>query len=389
MNPGRWNPKTQGAGYELGPELQPIADLREHVTVLSGFNVHLDGRPNHPHKSGVIGTLTGEAPAKSKDVPAPTLDVLISDEVGSSTRFRSLELTATGSAKDSYSLRGQSVVNSSETSPIELYRRVFGQGFQDPNAGEFVPDPEVMLRQSVVSAVKDDRTRLEAQLGAHDRQRLDDYLTALRQLERQLELQLSAPPPLEACRPASPPAEGRGGSEVGHAEQTHQLMAKLLVMALACDQTRVFNVVFSYGASNLHLPGSQTGHHQLTHEEQLDEALGYQPRASYFVDRSMEAWAAFVRELSAFPEGDGSMLDNSVVMAHSETSFAKIHDVLGLPIMLAGRAGGRIQSGLHVAGAGDPVTRIGLTLQQIMGLSVDRWGSGSMETNRAVSEIFA
>ncbi|MEE2664973.1 MAG: DUF1552 domain-containing protein [Myxococcota bacterium] len=389
MNPGRWNPNAVGAGYELGPELQPIAGVQQHVTVLSGFSVHLDGRPNHPHKSGVIGTLTGEAPAKSKDVPAPTLDVLISDEVGSSTRFRSLELTATGSAKDSYSLRGQSVMNSSETSPIELYRRVFGSGFQDPNAAGFVPDPEVMLRQSVVSAVKDDRKRLETQLGTHDRQRLDDYLTALRQLERQLELQLSAPPPLEACQPPGAPAEGRGGSEVGHAEQTHELMTKLLVMALACDQTRVFNMVFSYGASNLHLPGSQTGHHQLTHEEQLDAKLGYQPRASYFVDRSMETWAAFVHELAAFPEGDGSLLDNSVVMAHSETSFAKIHDVLGLPIMLAGRAGGRIQPGIHVTGAGDPVTRVGLTLQQIMGVSVDRWGSGSMETNRAISEIFA
>jgi hypothetical protein len=165
-------------------------------------------------------------------------------------------------------------------------------------------------------------------------------------------------------------------------------MTKLLVMALACDQTRVFNMVFSYGASNLHLPGSQTGHHQLTHEEQLDPELGYQPRATYFVDQSMKAWAAFVRELAAFPEGDGSLLDNSVVMAHSETSFAKIHDVLGLPIMLAGKAGGRIQSGIHVAGGGDAVTRVGLTMQQIMGVSVDRWGSGSMETNRAIGEIF-
>jgi hypothetical protein len=281
------------------------------------------------------------------------------------------------------------VRNASETTPLALYTRIFGSGFQDPNAAEFVPDPRVMLRQSVVSAVKDDRTRLERELGTHDRQRLDDYLTSLRQLERQLELQLSAPPPLEACSPPDSPAQGKGGSEVGHAQETHEMMAKLLVMALACDQTRVFNMLFSYGASDLHLPGSQTGHHQLTHEEQVDSQLGYQPRASYFIDRSMESWAYFVDAMASFPEGDGTLLDNSLVMAHSETSFAKIHDVLGLPIMFAGRAGGRIVSGIHVAGGGDPVTRVGLTVQQLMGLSVDRWGTGSMQTNRSIGELFA
>ncbi|MCH2173908.1 DUF1552 domain-containing protein [Myxococcota bacterium] len=389
MNPGRWNPKQTGTGYDLGPELQPIADVQQHVSVLSGFNVNLDGRPNHPHRTGVTGTLSGSAPPKPHDVPAPSLDILISDELGAATRFRSLELTCTGSAKHSYSRRAQNVINASEASPLALYTRIFGPGFQDPNAADFVPDPRVMLRQSVISAVKDDRTRLERELGAHDRQRLDDYLTSLRQLERQLELQLSAPPPLEACLPPDAPAEGKGDSEVGHAQETHDLMAKLLVMALACDQTRVFNMLFSYGASDLHLPGSQTGHHQLTHEEQVDAELGYQPRASYFIDRSMEAWASFVDAMASFPEGDGTLLDHSLVMAHSETSFAKIHDVLGLPIMFAGRAGGRMVSGTHVAGGGDPVTRVGLTVQQAMGLSVDRWGSGSMQTNRSISELFA
>ena len=389
MNPARWNPKVEGAGYDLGPELQPIAGVQEYVTVLSGFNMNLDGAANHPHRSGVKGTLTGTAPPKPDDVPAPTLDILISDKLGAATRFRSLEITCTGSAKHSYSLRGQNVANSSGTSALALYTRIFGSGFQDPNAAEFEPDPRVLLRQSVISAVKDDRTRLEGQLGSHDRQRLDDYLTALRQLERQLELQLSAPPPLEACAPPEAPAASTGGSDIGHARETHELMTKLLVMALACDQTRVFNMLFSYGASDLHLPGSQTGHHQLTHEELVDPQLGYQPRVTYFVVSSMEAWASFVAAMAAFPEGDGTLLDNSLVMAHSETSFAKIHDVLGLPIMLAGRAGGRVKSGIHVAGKGDPVTRVGFTMQQLMGLSVDRWGTGSMETNRSISEIFA
>ena len=76
-------------------------------------------------------------------------------------------------------------------------------------------------------------------------------------------------------------------------------------------------------------------------------------------------------------------------MAHSETSFAKVHDVLGLPVMIAGRAGGRLKTGRHIAGTNDPVTRIGLTIQQIMGLRKERWGTGSMETAKSVGELFA
>ena len=279
-------------------------------------------------------------------------------------------------------------MNPAEVSPVALYTRIFGPDFRDPNAAEFVPDPAVMLRQSVVSAVQEDRSRLERQLGAADRQRLDEYLTSVRQLERQLEVQLSEPPPLAACQVPEAPQEMEVGAEIGSATRNHELMTEVLALALACDQTRVFNMVFSYGASNLHKEGNNTGHHQLTHEEPVDAELGYQPRATFFVDRSMEAWAMFVRKLASIREGDGTLLDNTLVLAHSETSFAKVHDVLGLPIMTAGRAGGRVRTGLHIEGAADPVTRVGLTVQQIMGLRQERWGTQSMETTRAVGELF-
>jgi hypothetical protein len=389
MNPARWNPTESGTGWQLTEELAAVAPIREHLNILSGFNVNLDGHLNHPHGSGVVGMLTGVAPEKPKDVPAPSLDILISDEIGGATRFRSLEMSASGSVRHSYSMRNASNRNPAEVSPLALYTRVFGPDFRDPNAAEFAPDPKVMLRKSVVSAVSEDRDRLAQQLGASDRLRLDEYLTSLRQLERQLEVQLSEPPPLAACRTPEAPEQVEVGSEVGQAMRNHELMTDVLALALACDQTRVFNMVFSYGASNLHKEGDNTGHHQLTHEEPVDAQLGYQPRATFFVDRSMEAWTAFVQKLAAIEEGDGTLLDNCLVMAHSETSFAKVHDVLGLPVMTAGRAGGRMKVGQHIPGANDPVTRIGLTVQQLMGLGKERWGTRSMETSKPVSELFA
>jgi len=389
MNPDRWNPTSEGADFALPPELQPIEAVRQHISVLSGFSVILAGETNHVHRTGVFGTLTGGAPKNTTEIDGPTLDVLIADTVGQSTRFRSLEMAAHGLAKDTYSMRSERARNSAEPSPLSLYQRVFGSGFTDPNAGEFAPDPKTMLRKSVLSAVTEDRKAIEGQLGQADRERLDEYFTSLRQLERQLELQLSAPPPLEACTPASAPKGSPVSQDIEHVAENHDSMTKVLALALACDQSRVFNMVFSAGASRLHTAGSADTHHTLTHEEAKDPELGYQPEATKFVLRSMEAWARFVDVLASVREGDGTLLDHSVVLCHSETSDANSHSVTGLPLMLAGTAGGRVKNGIHIRGAGESTARVGLTLQQVMGRNVARWGYRGNETSRPISEILA
>jgi len=389
MNPHRWNPTTEGPDFDLPPELQPIEPVREHISVLSGFSVLLAGETNHVHRTGVFGTLTGGAPRTTDEIDGPTLDVLIADAIGDATRFRSLEMAAHGLSTDSYSMRSEGSRNSSEPSPLSLYLRVFGQGFADPNAGEFTPDPRTLLRKSVLSAVAEDRHRLERELGQADRARLDEYFTSLRQLERQLELQLAAPPPLEACRLPEAPDDRPVSQDIEHVVTNHELMAQVLALALACDQTRVFNLVFSAGASRLHTAGSADTHHTLTHEEAKDEALGYQPKATEFILRSMSSWAQFVSTLASVREGDGTLLDHSVVLCHSETSDANSHSVTGLPIMLAGTAGGRIKNGVHIRGAGESTARVGLTLQQVMGRNVARWGYRANEVTRPLSEILA
>jgi hypothetical protein len=387
MNPLRWDPATEGTGWELTPELVPIEPVREHVNILSGFSVLLRGEANQVHRTGVFGALCGGAPKTTDSVEGPTLDVLISDAIGTRTRFRSLEMAATGNPRHSNSLRDVSNVNPAEPSPLGLYHRIFGAGFADPNAAEFTPDPDVLLRRSALSVVTEDRKRLERQLGQSDRARLDQYFTALRQLEQQLALQLQKPPPLAACSMPQAPVEAPLDTEIDHVMTNHALMAQTLALALACDQTRVFNMQFSDRASSLRMPGSTDTHHTLTHEEPRDPELGYQPRATEFVLRGMEAWATFVETLNAVPEGDGTLLDNCLVMAHSEVSEANTHSVRGLPVMTAGRAGGRVRTGIHVSGIGDTTSRVGLTMQQAMGLNVGQWGTDQNLTDRPISEI--
>jgi hypothetical protein len=387
MNPKRWDPATQGIDWELTPELLPIGPMRDHMNILSGYSVQLSGEANQVHRTGVFGALCGGAPKTTDSVEGPTLDVLISDAIGTRTRFRSLEMAATGNPRHSNSLRDVSSVNPAEPSALGLYTRIFGPGFADPNAADFTPDPNVLLRKSALSIVAEDRKRLERQLGQSDRARLDQYFTSLRQLEQQLELQLQKPPPLEACSIPEAPVDLSLDSEIDNVMGNHALMAQTLALALACDQTRVFNMQFSDRASSLRMPGSTDTHHTLTHEEPRDPELGYQPKATVFVQKSMEAWTQFVQTLNAVPEGDGTLLDNCLVMAHSETSEANTHSVVGMPFMTAGRAGGRIRTGLHISGVGETTSRVGLTMQQAMGLNVGQWGTDQNQTDRPISEI--
>jgi hypothetical protein len=94
-----------------------------------------------------------------------------------------------------------------------------------------------------------------------------------------------------------------------------------------------------------------------------------------------------VKALDDVKEGDGTLLDHSLLLAYTETGFAKLHTLDNIPMFLAGSASGRIKTGYHIAGNSDPVTRVGLTVQQVMGIPIDKWGAGSMGTSKAISEI--
>ncbi|AMO72516.1 DUF1552 domain-containing protein [Sphingorhabdus sp. M41] len=385
--PQKWVPATTGSEYLMPEDLAPLEPYRDRLAILSGFDVKLDGVPNKPHITGCLGLRTG-IPVPNENVKAPTLDVLIGQKIAAGTRFRSLELSASG-VNRSYSYRAANSPNPSETSPLALYRRLFGDGFQDPNAMSFEPDARVMARRSVLSVIKDDRQQLMANVGLNDRHRLDEYFTSIRQIEQQLDLQLQPPAPVkDFTKPTKPEADVEG-EDMETVMANHRLMAELLAKALQTNQTRIFNVLLSDTTSNLRRKGETTTHHTLTHEEKDDPSLGYQKQCAYFATQSMIAWKEFLDEISRIPEGDGTLLDNCLILAHSDCSIAKAHAVEGIPTMIAGNGGGKIRTGFHLNGKGDSIARIGLTMQQAMGVQVDRWGLLSMETNRTITELMA
>jgi len=160
-----------------------------------------------------------------------------------------------------------------------------------------------------------------------------------------------------------------------------------MLMAVACDQTRVFNMFYAAAFSATTKPGYDKPHHTATHEEAVDEDLQCQPNVSWFTKRAMEEWTYFVDALAGFREGTGSLLDNTFVYATTDQSFAKIHSIEGIPMFSAGTAQGRVRNGLHIDGGGSPGTRLGYTAMRLMGLDMPRWGDKSNTTSSEISEI--
>jgi hypothetical protein len=384
LTPGRWEPKTLGANYDMPPQLTMLTPYKDQLSIFSGFKTFLDGNGLVPHVSGQRGIMTGTTGKE----PDPSVDVLIADSIGATARFRSLEVSAIGNPNITISRRSSSVINVSEGSPAALYARLFGPEFRNPNAADFKPDPKVMAEKSVLSVIKEPRDALARQLGAADKARLDEYFTSLRQIEQQMDIQLQKPAPLAACTTGTKPEEIPTGTDVTMVRANHKLFAQILAHAIACDQTRVMNIAFSDGPSSLRKAGDSTTHHIHTHEDPVDDKLGYQPGAAWFEEQIMLSFAELLETLKGVREGDGTLLDRTVVMALSECGYAKQHSLEGIPIFLAGGKGsGKIKTGLHVRGDGEPGTRVGLTVQQCMGLSVDSWGVGAMRTARPLTEL--
>ena len=386
--PGRGISPEDAPNIRFLEETQPLVPHQNDLNYFSAFNTPLDGKPSAVHFSGWVAAKTGNVPRTFGDTPLPTLDVLIADEIGAGTRFRSLDLSSTGSPRDSYTFRNATSRNAADVSPLAFYQRVFGAGFVDPNQADFTPEPSVMVRDSVLSAVHEESKDFAKTLGAADRARMDEYFTSIRQLEQQLDLQMQRPEVSMACQIATPPPQEETlGIEIEVAQTNHKLLTEILVMALACNQTRIFNMLYSQALSLLRRRGESFTHHTLTHEEPIDQSLGYQREVAELHVLSMEALATFIQAFKNVREGDGTLLDNTLIFASSDTGNSRIHSVDNIPVMLIGNAGGRLKTGNHIVGNGDPNSRIGLTTMQVMGINVDRWGTGSMETTKTISEI--
>jgi len=381
-------PVRGGNNYELMDENRCLKPVQSKFSMITELMAYRDSYENFCHYSGWVATRSGQAPALAQDRPGETIDVTVANKIGRSTRFKMLTATAQGDNRKSLSYEGQNAVIAPEFSEISFYNRLFGPGFQDPNLPTFTPDPQVVLRKSVLSGVNSDIKELTQHVGATDKARLDQYFTGVRELERQLEQQLTKPDPIPTCKvPGAPASDLPAGIEVELLAKRHNIMTDIMVLALACDQTRVFNMFYSPAQADTVKKGYDKPHHTCSHEEPVDPVLGYQKEASYFAARAMESWLYFIQAFDKFKEGDRSLLDNTLILAHSDQGLARVHSLDQMAMFLAGNAGGKIKNGYHIPGNNRTVTQVGYTALRIMGIDVPSWGTKSNLTTKPIDEV--
>jgi hypothetical protein len=352
--------------------------MRRKLSFVTGTRVMT---PNTaPHGSGPAGLLAG-GDVRGSSYPGPTIDQLIADVVGGQTRFRSLELGVQRST-NGLSHSASDAVNPPEASPAAVFERLFGAGFRAP--GETTaPDPRLALRRSVLDAVVGQSRRLRTRLGARDRERLDAHLDGIRAIETQIARLEADPPTLDACmRPASPTEDFSDVDGRPRMRAISNVMADLLAMALACDQTRVFSVMYSQPVNDVLFLDAPAGHHQLTHDEPGD-----QPEVDRIVTAIHEDLAYFLGALDRVAEGGATLLDHAGVLCTTDVSFGRTHSIENFPIVIAGSMCDSLVTGIHHRSAGDNACKVSLTLMRAMGLPAAEFGSGPGRVTDGLSEI--
>lgn len=385
MLPAKWVPPTAGTGvdFTMSEQLAPLAAHKQKLALVSGMAVKTAN--TEAHSAGASGIFTGTSllqTPQGNTLPGPSIDQIIAAEIGGLTRFRSIETSC--ESNGSWSYKGPHNRNPAESSPHALFDRIFGAGFTAPGEDPII-DPTLGLRRSVLDAVGDDALRIRTRLGSSDRQRLDQHLTAVRALEMQLARLEANPPAPAACeKPAEPlgaypPINGRA-----QLRAINRAITDIMVMALACDQTRVFSHWFTPSVSNVLFPEASDGFHQLTHDEPGD-----QPQVHEIVKYIMGELAYLIGELDSVEEGDGeTLLDHMVMFCTSDCSLGRQHRLEEYPILLAGSAGGTLKTNVHYRSpSADNASRVLLTLARTMGLQLSTFGSGNGSANQVLSEI--
>jgi hypothetical protein len=393
----RWRPAATGSAWELSEELQPLENVKEYVSICSGMDIKSGNERGH--HSGAVGILSASPmiPQDPNGAPyastfsAPSIDQVVAAEIGGSTRFRSLELgisrrivSGEGTTLRYLSHNGPDNANPPEYSPRALFERLFGPGFTAPGAGPGVVDPRLRLRRSVLDAVRADASALRARVGVNDRLRLDQHLESIRALENQIMLIEEAPPPPNSCAaPADP-------GDVANEQLTPitDAMSELLALSLACDQSRVFSIMYSGGVAltvyrELDIT---TEHHGLSHDEPGD-----QPQMHRITTFIMAKLATFLERLKNTPEGDGNLLDRCAILASSDTAEGQPHSITDYPIIVAGRAGGAlVHPGIHYRSSnGENTSNALLALLQAMDLEIGEYGNGGGRSSTSLAAIRA
>lgn len=388
VQPSRWFPSGTGTGFALSEQLMPFANVKDYLSVVSGYDVKTSGQVHHTGTAAMMSAAPYKlirAEGSVTTFSSPSVDVLAAQAIGT-TALRSIEI---GVDKSEYSDEGTTGyvlshngpdnVNPPIYSPAVLFDRLFSGAVGTMNpAGQRAAELALLGRRSVLDAVIADAKALQAKLGAADRGRLEQHLEGIRALEQRLS---AAPPMGSTCTVPARPADIEA-KNANHGVVTRS-MVDMLALALACDVTRVFSVRFAMWHTGVFSElGATNDFHTYTHEEPGD-----QPMVGKHVVFAMEQIAYLLQKLKDTTFGASNLLEQSGILATSDVQEGLTHELRNMPILVAGRAGGKLRPGTHVKGNGDNTSDVLLTVLKAVGVPVTEIGDGAGRTSQTVSGL--
>ena len=395
--PGLWKPSATGAGsaWSLSPQLTPLADFKSHLTVISGLEGKLViGGSEHPTGSAAATTAS---PVQGDTVMGPSIDQVVADTIAGDAPFRSIELGVTPATPNgnphslhTVSHSGPNNRNDPEYDPRAAFARLFDDFEQPMDDGAALQAAALArARGSVLDSVLKDGARLQASLGSADRQRVEQHLEAIRAVERRIDGMDPTTTP-SACGALTAPTIGPDTANEAPPE-LNTAMAEIAALALACERTRVETIIFTLPAAHVyyrHLADNMNAdfHDTICHTDAGDASN--QPRVDTGVQYTMRCLGEFLQILSETPHGASTLLDETLVYVTSDTAWGKVHDPKEWPVLLAGKAGGRLRGDEHHNFQNEDLSRVLLTIAQGMGCPISEFGVGNGLTSSALPGIF-
>jgi hypothetical protein len=383
VNMADWTPKSEGTDFELPTILEPLNPVKEKLLVLTGLTAdkarpHGDGGGDHARALSAF--LTGAQPRKTDGTEIRagiSVDQVAASRLAEKTRLASLEIGCEHGAMAGNCDSGYSCVYSStmswrsatqplpkEVSPKLVFERLFSSV---PNAQQQARDAK---RKSILDFVREDSRDLTGKLGANDVRKLDEYFSAIRDIEMRIERADKLPPIQrpDYSVPDSIPAD--------YAEHI-RLMCDLTALAFQADITRVVTFVLANEGSNRAYPfiGVPEGHHDLSHHGN-DAAKKQKIRD---INRfHAQQLAYLLQKLNSIPEGDGTLLDHSMIVYGSGNSDGDRHNHDDLPIVLAGGGCGTLKTGRHIRYANEtPLNNLWVSMLNRLEIDVEQLGDST------------
>jgi len=381
-----WTPKEVGPGYQLPSTLQPLEAFKDDFSVLTGLaqhNAEAMGDGGGDHARSLACFLTGTHPLKTDGAgirAGVSVDQVAAQQLGRETRLPSLELgiergAQSGNCDSGYSCAYSSNISwrsanspmAKEINPKLVFDRLFAVGKSSTTPVE--ETKRRLYQASIIDFVLDDAQQLQKRLGLNDRHKLDEYLTSVREIEVRITKFGAAEsrPPAGASRPQGIPDNLR--------EQI-RLMFDLIAIAFQCDTTRICTFMFANEGSNRDyaLLNVAEGHHDLSHhggDKKKHEKLKIINRFH------VEQFAYLLGKLKDIREGNGSLLENVMIVYGSGICDGDRHNHDDLPILLAGRGNGTIKPGRHLKLEPQPLNNLYLAMLDRLGVKLDRLGDST------------